>query len=73
MVTLLFQLRQQLQGRMAANNAGTVGFSNKVKEFTLRNCNGIEIGLLNYGATVTSVRTPDRYVVMNLTSNREVG
>eukprot|EP00112_Aurelia_sp_Birch-Aquarium-sp1_P004680 Seg153.3 transcript_id=Seg153.3/GoldUCD/mRNA.D3Y31 product="Aldose 1-epimerase" protein_id=Seg153.3/GoldUCD/D3Y31 len=45
---------------MATNNTGTGSFRDKIKEFTLRNCNGIEVGLLNYGATVTSIRTPDR-------------
>ena len=47
---------------MAANNTGAATFRSKIKEFTLRNCNGIEVGLLNYGAAITSVRTPDRYV-----------
>lgn len=31
-----------------------------VREYTLRNSNGMEVRLTNYGATVTAIRVPDR-------------
>ncbi|XP_065061716.1 galactose mutarotase-like [Rhopilema esculentum] len=37
----------------------------KLQEYTLRNKNGISVGLLNYGATLRSIVVPDRYGIFD--------
>ena len=42
------------------NPYGRLSTGEMVDEYTLTNAAGIEVRLINYGATVTSLRTPDR-------------
>ena len=46
---------------METNPFGTTEDGKTVRLFTLRNAHGLEVGLCEYGAIVTSVRTPDRH------------
>jgi aldose 1-epimerase len=39
---------------------GTLPAGADVERFTLRNANRVEVGIMSYGATVVSIRTPDR-------------
>ena len=34
---------------------------NEIEPFTLRNAQGLEVGLISHGATITSIRVPDRH------------
>lgn len=37
------------------------GEGEQVKRFTFSNDNGVSVSVITYGATVTSIRMPDRY------------
>lgn len=45
--------------QITTTDFGTVD-NTDVKLFTLKNDNGVEIKLTNYGGIVTSIRTPDK-------------
>ena len=46
--------------KVSKKSYGRTAAGEKVHEFTLQNGNGITVKLINYGATLTSLVTPDR-------------
>ena len=52
----MITVREELFGKTRAGE--------KVFRTTLRNANGVEVALINYGATIQAIRTPDRHGCM---------
>ena len=42
------------------NEFGRLSNGREVKSFTLKNTHGVEVKIINYGATLVSIKTPDR-------------
>ena len=43
------------------SNYGTTADGKAVDQYTLTNVNGMEVKIITYGGTITSVKAPDRY------------
>lgn len=56
--TVLLLMSAVLAG-CATSGVKSAGFSS-IKEYTLKNRNGMEVKITNYGATITSIKVPDR-------------
>lgn len=48
-----------MQGSVTTTTWGSVN-GQEVKKFTLKNQAGQEVDVISYGATITSIRTPDK-------------
>jgi aldose 1-epimerase len=48
------------QTSITRSSYGTMPDGSAVEQFVLKNANGIEVGIINYGGTVTFIKTPDR-------------
>ncbi len=48
------------EARMASSHFGTLPGGEPVEQFTLRNRTGMQVKLINYGATLTEISVPDR-------------
>jgi galactose mutarotase-like enzyme len=60
--SLLFVLRDTSQGSPRVTRApfGKLPDGRSVELFTLTNAHGVEVRVMTYGATITTIRTPDR-------------
>lgn len=55
------QSRALAQGGISKASYGTTADGVAVDEYTLTNANGMEVKIITYGGTITSVKVPDRY------------
>jgi aldose 1-epimerase len=60
-VALLFLPRPTLGSKIERSSFGTSSDQHAIEQYTLMNDAGASVSFLNYGATVTSLKVPDKY------------